>query len=170
MGARQQKCLQFNSCYGEKDICHTSCDPSALGFWGNKQEGGFTAILILKTEGPSRLFTMLQFSSVQFSRSVTSDSLRPHESQHTRPPCSSPTPGVHSDSCPSSQWCHPAISSSVVPFSSCPQSLPFTMVECSIKISEILVKKSSEERTGLTRVAEHVTLPGGEGAHAFYFI
>ena len=52
-----------------------------------------------------------------------SDSLRPHESQHTRPPCPSPTPGVHSDSCPSSQWCHPAISSSVVPFSSCPQSL-----------------------------------------------
>ena len=47
-----------------------------------------------------------------------------HESQHTRPPCPSPTPGVHSDSCPSSQWCHPAISSSVIPFSSCPQSLP----------------------------------------------
>ena len=62
--------------------------------------------------------------SVQFSRSVVSDSLRPHESQHTRPPCPSPTPRVHSDSCPSSQWCHPAISSSVVPFSSCPQSLP----------------------------------------------
>ena len=53
-----------------------------------------------------------------------SDSLRPHESQHTRPPCPSPTPGVHSDSRPSSQWCHPAISSSVVHFSSCPQSLP----------------------------------------------
>ena len=53
-----------------------------------------------------------------------SDSLRPHESQHARPPCPSPTPGVHSDSCPSSQWCHPAISSSVSPFSSCPQSLP----------------------------------------------
>ena len=52
-----------------------------------------------------------------------SDSLRPHESQHARPPCPSPTPGVHSDSCPSSQWCHPAISSTVVPFSSCPQSL-----------------------------------------------
>ena len=64
-----------------------------------------------------------QFSSVQFSRSVVSDSLRPHESQHTRPPCPSPTPGIHSDSCPSSQWCHPAISSSVVPSSSCPQSL-----------------------------------------------
>ena len=53
-----------------------------------------------------------------------SDSLRPHELQHTRPPCPSPTPGVHSNSCPSSWWCHPAISSSVVPFSSCPQSLP----------------------------------------------
>ena len=64
--------------------------------------------------------------SVQFSRSVMSDSLRPHESQHTRAPCPSPTPGVHSDSCPSSQWCHPAISSSVVPFSSCPRSLPAT--------------------------------------------
>ena len=62
--------------------------------------------------------------SHQFSRSVVSDSLRPHESQHARPPCSSPTPGVHSDSRPSSQWCHPAISSSVVPFFSCPQSLP----------------------------------------------
>ena len=64
------------------------------------------------------------FSSVQFSRSVVSDSLRPHELQHARPPCPSPTPWVHSDSRPSSGWCHPAISSSAVPFSSCPQSLP----------------------------------------------
>ena len=63
-------------------------------------------------------------SSVQFSRSVVSDSLRPHESQRARPPCPSPTPGVHSNSRPSSWWCHPAISSSVIPFSSCPQSLP----------------------------------------------
>ena len=63
-------------------------------------------------------------SSVQFSCSVVSDSLRPHESQHARLPCPSPTPGVHPNSCPSSRWCHPAISSSVVPFSSCPQSLP----------------------------------------------
>ena len=63
-------------------------------------------------------------SSVQFSHSVVSNSLRPHEPQHARPPCPSPTPGVHSDSCPSSQWCHPVISSSVIPFSSCPQSLP----------------------------------------------
>ena len=62
--------------------------------------------------------------SVQFSRSVVSDSLRTHESQHARPPCPSPSPGVHSDSRPTSRWCHPAISSSVVPFSSCPQSLP----------------------------------------------
>ena len=66
---------------------------------------------------------MYSFSSVQFSHSVVSDSLRPHESQHARPPCPSTTPRVHSDSRPSSQWCHPAISSSVIPFS-CPQSLP----------------------------------------------
>ena len=62
--------------------------------------------------------------SVQFSCSIVSDSLWPHELQHARPPCPSPTLGVHSDSRPSSQWCHPAISSSVLPFSSCPQSLP----------------------------------------------
>ena len=61
--------------------------------------------------------------SVQFSLSVMSDSLLPHELQHARPPCPSPTPGVYSNSCPSSWWCHPAISSSVVPFSSCPQSI-----------------------------------------------
>ena len=64
------------------------------------------------------------YLSVQFSRSLLSDFLQPHVLQHARPPCPSPTPGVHWDSCPSSQWCHPAISSSVVPFSSCPQSLP----------------------------------------------
>ena len=63
-------------------------------------------------------------SSVQFSHSVMSDSLWPHESQHARPPCPSPTPGVYSNSCPSSRWYHTAISSSVTPFSSCPQSLP----------------------------------------------
>ena len=69
--------------------------------------------------------------SVQFSHSVVSDSLRLHGPQHARPPCASPTPGDHSDSCPSSRWCHPDISFSVIPFSSCPQSLPasgsFTM-------------------------------------------
>ena len=62
--------------------------------------------------------------SDQISHSVVSDSLQPHESQHARPPCPSPTPRVHWDSHPLSQWCHPAISSSVVAFSSCPQSLP----------------------------------------------
>ena len=66
----------------------------------------------------------VQLSLVQFSHSVMSDSLQPHESQHTRPPCPSPAPGVYSNSCPSSQWCHPTISSSVTPFSSCPQCLP----------------------------------------------
>ena len=73
-----------------------------------------------------RVFIRVPFlvDSVQFSCSVVSDSLRPHESQHARPPCPSPTPRVHSDSRSSSQWCHPAISSSVISFSSCPQSLP----------------------------------------------
>ena len=70
------------------------------------------------------LCIFFQFSSVQFSCSVVSDSLRPHELQHARPPCPSPTPGVHSNSRPLNQWCHPSISSSVVPFSSCPQTLP----------------------------------------------
>ena len=65
-----------------------------------------------------------QFSSVQFSHSVVSDSLRSHEPQHARPPCPSPTPRVHPNSYPLSRWCHPTISSSVVPFSFCPQSFP----------------------------------------------
>ena len=68
-----------------------------------------------------RLFSVhIQFSSVAQS----CPTLRPHESQHARPPCPSSTPRVHSNSCPSSRWCHPAVSTSVVPFSSCPQSLP----------------------------------------------
>ena len=67
--------------------------------------------------------TSVQFSSVQFSRSVVSNPLRPHESQHAKPPCPSPTSGVYSNSCPSSRWCHPAISFPVIPCSSCPQSL-----------------------------------------------
>ena len=64
------------------------------------------------------------FSLVQFSRSVMSDSLRPHELQHARPPCPSPTPRVHPNPYPLSRWCHPTISASVVPFSSCPQPFP----------------------------------------------
>ena len=66
----------------------------------------------------------IQFSSVRFSRSIMSDSLWPHGPQHSRPPCPSPTPRVYSNSCPLSWWCHPPISSSVVPFSSCLQTFP----------------------------------------------
>ena len=77
------------------------------------------------TAASSHLFSTMG-GSVQFSHSVTQScpTLQPHESQRARPPCPSPTPRVRSHSCPLSQWCHPAISSSVVPFSSCPQSLP----------------------------------------------
>ena len=71
-----------------------------------------------------KLNTQYHLHSFQFSRSVVSNTLRPHESQHARPPCPSPASGVYLNSCPSSWWCHPAILSSVVPFSSCPQSLP----------------------------------------------
>ena len=111
--------------------------------------------------GPSHISTHL-VSSVQFSHSVVSDSLRPHESQHARPPCPSPSPGIHSDSRPSSPWCHPAISSSVVPFSSCPQSLPaswpvpvswlFTSGGQSIGVSATLLPMNIQDRfpLGLT--------------------
>ena len=78
--------------------------------------------------------TVRDYFSVQFSRSVVSDSLQPHELQHTRPPCPSPTPRVHPDPCPSSRWCHPTISSSVIPFSSCPQSFP---ASGSLKMSQL---------------------------------
>ena len=80
-------------------------------------------------------------SSVQFSRAVLSDSLRPHESQHTRPPCPSPTPGVHPNPCPLHRWCHSTLSSSVSPFSSCLQSFPASQ---SFPVSW-LWKKSTEQ-------------------------
>ena len=86
------------------------------------------------------LLTIGPISSVQSLSRV--DSMRPHELQHARPPCPSPTPGVHPNSCPSSRWCHPAISSSVVPFSSCPQSLPapgsFQWVNSSHEVAKVL--------------------------------
>ena len=93
---------------------------SLMGYspWGCK-EVNTTKWLTLYTYGYTYIFI-----SVQFSRSVVSDSSQPHESQHSRPPCPSPTLGVHSNSRPSNRWCHPAILSSVVPFSSCSQSLP----------------------------------------------
>ena len=84
----------------------------------------------------------VQFSSVQFSHSVVSDSLRPHEPQHTRPPCPSPTPGVYPNSCPLSWWCHPAISSSVVPFS-CLQSF---LASGSFQISQVTEEQKSSIR------------------------
>ena len=97
---------------------------------------------------PIHRFPFLSFSSVQFSHSVVSDSLQPHESQHARPSCPPPTPRVHSDSCPSSQCCHPAILSSVVPFSSCPQSLPASE---SFPMSQLLT--SGGQSTGVSALA-----------------
>ena len=88
------------------------------------QVRGFCTRFPMSEQDWTKAQRVILFSSVQFSCSVVSDSLQPHESQHSRPPCPSPTPGVYSNSCPSSRWCHPAISSSIVPFSSCPQSLP----------------------------------------------
>ena len=95
----------------------------------DKHNWPWTSLLLLTINGcliweNSFASLNLQFSSVQFSHPVMSDFLRLYESQHVRPPCPSPTPGVDPNSCPSSRWCHPTISSSVIPFSSCPQSLP----------------------------------------------
>ena len=98
----------------------------SLGWEGPLEKEITTHSRILAWRIPWREETggLQSIGSVQFSCLVVSDSLKPHESQHTRPPCPSPTPGVYSYSCASSWWCHPAISSSVIPFSSCPQSLP----------------------------------------------
>ena len=94
---------------------------SIIGIWKH----GITITSLLARSGELWISVLWEnLSSVQFSHSVVFDSLRPHESQYAKPPYPSPTPGVHSDSHPSSQWCHPAISSSVIPFSSWPQSLP----------------------------------------------
>ena len=87
----------------------------------------------------------LSTSTVHFSCSVMSDSLWPHEPQHARPPCPSPTPGVHPNSCPLSQWCHPTISSSVIPFSSCPQSFPTSE---SFPMSQLFA--SGDQSTGVS--------------------
>ena len=94
------------------------------------------------------LYLIIQFSSVQFSHSVVSDSLQPHEFQHARPPCPSPTPGVHSNSCPSSRWCHPAISSSVVHFPSCPQ---FLLASESFPMSQLFAWRG--QSTGVSALA-----------------
>ena len=91
--------------------------------------------------------------SVQFSCSAVSDSLRPHELQHARPPCPSPKPGVHSNSCPSSRWWHPVISSSVVPFSFCPQSLPASE---SFPMSQLFTWGG--QRTGVSALASDLPM------------
>ena len=114
---------------------------------------------MLKVKKKSRLGKQ---HSVQFNRSVMSDSLWPHEPQHARPPCPSPTPGVYPDSCPLSRWCHPTISSSVVPFSSCPQSLPasgsfqmsqlFTSGGQSIGLSASTLLIKSKKRTNIFNI------------------
>ena len=83
-----------------------------------------TVSLISSSNKIKKNISCLQFTSVQFSHSVLSDSLQAHELQRARTPCPSPTPGIHPNLCPPSQWCHPAISSPIIPFSSCPQSLP----------------------------------------------
>ena len=100
---------------------------------------------------------LFSINSVQFSHSVLSDSLQPHESQHTRPPCPSPMPGVYPNSCLLSQWCHPTISSSVVPFSSCLQSFHhqglFKWVSSSHQVAKVLEfsfnSSPSNEHSGL---------------------
>ena len=91
------------------------------------------ASLVIR-EVKTKTTTRIYFIHIQFSHSVMSDSLRPHELQHARPPCPSPTPGAYPNSCPLNRWCHPTILSSVIPFSSCPQSFPasgsFQMSQC----------------------------------------
>ena len=130
---------------GKEPACNTGDLGSITGLGISPWEGNGNPLQYFCLENPmdrgawqatvyrvQKSWTWLkQPKTPQFSCSVVSDYLWPHESQHARPPCPSPTPGVHPDSRPSSQWCHPAISSSVIPFSSCPQSLPasesFTM-------------------------------------------
>ena len=112
------KTLNYDSSDGP--ICF--CDWWSL-YWGQELWLDCTIYELLFFASEVIWNAAAKSSSIQFIRSVVSDSLQPHKSQNTRTPCSSRTPRVHSNSCPSSQWCHPAISSSVTPFSSWPQSL-----------------------------------------------
>jgi len=107
---------------------HRPRDEVRAGPGGRGESPALTSLpLTLRALGSALSAPLLwrrHFSSVQFSHSVVSDSLWSHGLQHTRPPCPSPTLRVYSNSCPLSQWCHPAISSSIIPISSCPQSFP----------------------------------------------
>ena len=114
MEAPKRLKIELTYCCSVAMSCLTLCDPMDYSLPGSSVSG-ISQARILE-------WVAISFSSVHFNCSVMSNSLRPHESQHAKPPCPSPTPGVHSNSCPLSRWCHPAISSSVVPFS-CPQSL-----------------------------------------------
>ena len=122
--SRHEYWSRFPWSFSPMDLPNPGIEPISLT--SPALAGGFftTSTTWEALEGLLNNSTQRFIRSDQISRSVVSDSLQPHESQHTRSPCLSPTPGVHWDSRPSSRWCHPAISSFVVPFSSCPQSLP----------------------------------------------
>ena len=109
-------------CY--KKQCGLSLRISVLSLSVGEGEGKEEVLLFLRKACWPFYFLWSNLLSVQFSWSVVSDSLRPHELKHARPPCPSPTPGVYPNSCPLTRWCHPTISPSVIPFSSCPQSFP----------------------------------------------
>ena len=119
LSTKEEPLMLYSSCCCclVSKICLTLCDPLDCSLPGSSVYGFLQGRILEWVASP---LARVQFSSV--AQSCTT--LRPHELQHTRPPCPSPTPGVCSNSCPSSRWCHPAILSSVIPFSSCPQSLP----------------------------------------------
>ena len=115
-----------------------------LGKMIRKETTVFTGLVF----GVDGSWSIFHHQSVQFSRSVTSESLPPHRLQHARPPCPSPTPGAYSNSCPSSLWCHPTISSFVIPFSSCLQSFPASR---SLPVSQFFT--SGGQRIGVSASA-----------------
>ena len=123
-----KKTTKHSCCFYLNQTIHSQSPPDSHTPWLVGTQGNYgkvTSFLVGERSHSLRFcFRFWEAGSVQFSHSVVSNSLQPHESQHTRPPCLSPSPGVHSNSCPSSRWCHPTISSSITPFSSCPQSFP----------------------------------------------